>query len=279
MFNTSQASGVPLEGAVATDDPSALKARFQSEWNLESRVVNYVAAVALKEFADGPGRDAWRSALQAILPKERKLRVLDVGCGPGIFAQLYAELGHEVVALDFSQRMLASARGLMSQRSLSCRFELGDAEEPPFAPQSFDVVSSRHLLFNLPRPDRAMASWRELLVPGGQVIAMGEDVPAGADWRRSALQWIERASGHREPRPAWTPSPEYLGLVRGLPLAHQAPSARVKAMLEQAGFSGLTSADSAEIRRARKQMLSFPRRWLQPAGTPYLVVGLRGQGT
>ncbi len=41
---------------------------------------------------------------------------------------------------------------------------------PP--PGSFDAVTSRHLLWTLRQPARAMADWRELLRPGGRLVAV-----------------------------------------------------------------------------------------------------------
>ena len=55
--------------------------------------------------------------------------------------------------------------------SISTRW-LGDAVAPDFSPASFDVVTSRHLLWTLREPAGAMANWRELLRPGGRVVAV-----------------------------------------------------------------------------------------------------------
>jgi ubiquinone/menaquinone biosynthesis C-methylase UbiE len=73
-------------------------------------VDNYVRNVAEGEFREGATAHAWRAALETALSAAGRLRVLDVGTGPGVFACLYALMGHESVGLDFSRRMLAAAR-------------------------------------------------------------------------------------------------------------------------------------------------------------------------
>jgi ubiquinone/menaquinone biosynthesis C-methylase UbiE len=130
--------------------------------------------VALREFADGGCRDAGRQVLKEVLPSGR-LRILDKGCGPGMFAHVCTELGHDVTGADFSERMITTARSLAADRGLDCRFVYGDAEESPFPSWSFDVVLSRRLLFNLPNADRAFTAWRDLVEPGGRVISMDSD--------------------------------------------------------------------------------------------------------
>jgi SAM-dependent methyltransferase len=48
----------------------------------------------------------------------------------------------------------------------------GDAEAPDFAPHTFDVVISRHLVWTLPNPAKALKAWRKLLKPGGLVVVI-----------------------------------------------------------------------------------------------------------
>ncbi len=127
-----------------------LKQMFQAGWNVPVRVENYTRNVT--EFTDGETHVAWRSTLAATLGADERLSVLDVGTGPGIFACLYAQMGHDATGLDFSERMLSVARKRAADLKLDCRFVFGDAEEPPFDGAKFDAVSSRHVLFNLPRP-------------------------------------------------------------------------------------------------------------------------------
>src|SRR5439155_19497000 len=64
-------------------------------------------------------------------------RVLDVGCGSGLFAQLIAVRGGEVAGLDASEPLLAIAR----RRSLTARLHDGDLEALPHPDEHFDFIS------------------------------------------------------------------------------------------------------------------------------------------
>ena len=64
-------------------------------------------------------------------------RVLDVGCGTGIFSTRMAdELGAEVIGVDFSEQMLEQA----SRRSTAVDWTRGDATRLPVADASVDAV-------------------------------------------------------------------------------------------------------------------------------------------
>lgn len=118
-------------------------------------------------------RDPWLVALRALLPPA-PADILDVGTGTGFLALLLAALGHRVTGVDLSEGMLAIAREqavtLVSAPQPS--FIVGDAIAPPGEPGTYDVVASRHVLWTLTDLPRALANWRRLLRPGGQVVAI-----------------------------------------------------------------------------------------------------------
>ncbi len=56
-------------------------------------------------------------------------RVLDLGCGPGLYTSGLALLGHECTGIDFSPASIAYAEQDAVSRGLSCTYELGDVRE------------------------------------------------------------------------------------------------------------------------------------------------------
>jgi ubiquinone/menaquinone biosynthesis C-methylase UbiE len=91
-------------------------------------------------------------------------RLLDVACGPGFISAAAAARGADVVGLDFSPAMIASAR----RTHPSIAFQLGDAEVLPFDESAFDAVVMNFGLLHLARPDAAIAEARRVLRPGGR---------------------------------------------------------------------------------------------------------------
>lgn len=118
-----------------------------------------------------PDYQKWVDALAAVLPKPQG-DVLDVAAGTGYVALAAASLGHRVTAIDLAPAMLDELAANATARGLAIDARLGDAVTPDFPAASFDAVTSRHLLWTLREPALAMANWRQLLRPGGRLVAV-----------------------------------------------------------------------------------------------------------
>jgi ubiquinone/menaquinone biosynthesis C-methylase UbiE len=113
----------------------------------------------------------WVKALAEALP-EPPADILDVATGTGYVALAAASLGHHVTAIDLSASMLDELRTHAVDRDLTVDARLGDAVAPDFPPGQFDAVTSRHLLWTLREPEKAIANWSMLLRPGGSLLAV-----------------------------------------------------------------------------------------------------------
>jgi SAM-dependent methyltransferase len=98
----------------------------------------------------------------------RGTRLLDVGCGTGMAAQLAALLGADVTGLDASEAELVIAR----ERVPNGDFRCGDMEELPYANASFEVVTGFSSFQFAEDPQHALREARRVARPGGYV-AMG----------------------------------------------------------------------------------------------------------
>ena len=112
---------------------------------------------------------AWTDLLTNWLPA-RCAEILDIGCGTGSLSVLLAAQGHTVTGIDFSPAMIAQAETKAKAAGQSITFKVMDGADPQFAPQGFDVILCRHLLWALPKPDRVLRRWTNLLRPGGRLL-------------------------------------------------------------------------------------------------------------
>ncbi len=92
--------------------------------------------------------------------------VLDGGCGAGRFAEIAAERGGQVVALDSSSAVEAAQANLAGYPN--AHVVQGDLLNPPFATGSFDFVYSIGVLQHTPDPYRALGAALSMCRPGGR---------------------------------------------------------------------------------------------------------------
>jgi SAM-dependent methyltransferase len=115
---------------------------------------------------DDEQRQAWHDLI-AELVGEPPCRVLDVGCGTGFLALRFAELGHDVAGVDLAPQMIERARVKVAESGLHVDLAVADGVALPFPGAAFDVVVARHVIWNLPDPDRGVEEWLRVLRPGG----------------------------------------------------------------------------------------------------------------
>jgi ubiquinone/menaquinone biosynthesis C-methylase UbiE len=93
-------------------------------------------------------------------------RVLDVGCGTGIFStRISEELGADVVGCDLSPGMLDQARN----KSQGVGWVLGDSGRLPLGPATVDAVVCTQA-FHFFDQSGALGEFRRVLVPNGVVV-------------------------------------------------------------------------------------------------------------
>ena len=211
----------------------AVKESVRSYWDSQAGGFDHEFGHGLR---DRRHKEIWMNILQRNLSSDRPLKILDAGCGTGFLSLLLSELGHEVTGLDFSTEMLAVARKKAEERNMSIGFHQGDAENPPFPPESYDYVICRHLIWTLPYPGQALENWKGLLRPGGGLVLVE------GHWKQPGLaakarRWLALAVQMVEQRKL--PENWEKGYVRNtadLPLFGGRPSNVLSDLLKEAGF-------------------------------------------
>jgi len=117
-------------------------------------------------------KEAWLKLIQEQFPsvKDRKLRVLDIGTGPGFFAIIMAGAGHDVTAVDYTEAMLIKARTNARRYHCDIHFEKMEAHKLLFADNCFDLIVSRNLTWNLEEPEQAYQEWYRVLGKNGRLL-------------------------------------------------------------------------------------------------------------
>jgi arsenite methyltransferase len=122
-------------------------------------------------------------------------RVLDLGCGAGtdslVAAQMVGPEGR-VTGIDMTPEMLAKARAAAAELgATNIEFLESEAEQLPFADDSYDVVVSNGVIDLIPDKDAVFAEIHRVLRPGGrmQIADVTIQNPVSEEGRRNIDLW------------------------------------------------------------------------------------------
>lgn len=104
--------------------------------------------------------------------KQRGKTLLDIGCGTGFVAALYAQSGAKVTAIDITERGVELTKARLAQEGLTADVRVANAESLPFPDASFDVVTSFGVLHHTPDTAKALREVARVLKPGGTTYLM-----------------------------------------------------------------------------------------------------------
>ncbi len=96
-------------------------------------------------------------------------RVLDVAAGNGNATLAAARRWCDVVSTDYVPALLERARARASAERLPVQFEQADAEDLPYADESFDVVVSTFGVMFTPDQEKAAAEMARVCKQGGRI--------------------------------------------------------------------------------------------------------------
>lgn len=105
-------------------------------------------------------------------------RVLDIATGGGHTALKFAPLVSQVVAVDLTPKMLRAARGFIhSQTVQNVHFAAADAENLPFAANTFNLLTCPIAAHHFPDCFHFAQECARVLKPGGRLIVEDQLVP------------------------------------------------------------------------------------------------------
>lgn len=121
---------------------------------------------------------------------------LDIATGGGHTALRFAQRGVRMMATDFGLTMLEAARAhIATQGGDTLRYAGADAENLPFADNTFDLVACRVAAHHFPDAYRFMLEAARVLKPGGRVVIHDHLLPEDP----RAMAYLEAFETLRDP--------------------------------------------------------------------------------
>ena len=128
-----------------------------------------------------------RPAVLELAGEVAGLRVLDAGCGPGLYAEVLLARGAEVVAVDVSRAMVELASRRLGERATVLEADLN--EPLPLRAGDFDLVLCPLVIHHVDDRAATLAEFFRVLRPGGHVVLSTQHPTT--DWLRKGGSYFD----------------------------------------------------------------------------------------
>jgi demethylmenaquinone methyltransferase/2-methoxy-6-polyprenyl-1,4-benzoquinol methylase len=132
---------------------------------------------------------AWRRVVTAIISPKAGMKILDIAAGTGSSSKPLLDKGADVIALDFSEGMLAAGR----KRHKNIKFQQGDALKLPFDENTFDVTTISFGLRNTSDTSAALKEALRVTKKSGRIVVCEFSHPTNKVFRFIYLKYLMRA--------------------------------------------------------------------------------------
>jgi SAM-dependent methyltransferase len=144
----------------------------------------------------------WRTRAGIIMAEMKKApktaRVLDAGCGYGIYSLMLGKRGFSVDAIDIDSDRVAGLRRSLSElpeAQKHVRTHVGSLTALPFADGSFDRIICPEVVEHIADDQAALRELARVLAPGGKLIFT---VPAWSKWNEGFYKnFLHERVGYR----------------------------------------------------------------------------------
>jgi 2-polyprenyl-6-hydroxyphenyl methylase/3-demethylubiquinone-9 3-methyltransferase len=142
--------------------------------------------------------------------------VVDIGCGAGTQAMLWARAGHRVRAIDINQPLVAVGRKRAEEQNLDADFAVGSATQLPYGSESADVVLLPELLEHVVEWEVCLEEAARVLRPGGLLYLSTSNrlCPRQQEFSLPLYSWYPTAIKRWCERKAVTTNPEWVSHAR-----------------------------------------------------------------
>jgi SAM-dependent methyltransferase len=124
-------------------------------------------------------------------------RVLDLGCGPGLYTSRLARLGHSCVGIDYSPAAIAHARAEATSGALHCQYHHVDIRDADYG-TGFGLallIFGEFNVFSRPDASRILAKVYNALDDGGLLVMEPHTFDAVRRMGEPTTAWYTAARG------------------------------------------------------------------------------------
>ena len=144
-------------------------------WNTEPTGAHFLATrgsvrEAFASYRELRYRTEWHIPAFAAFADARGKRALEIGCGNGADAVMFAKHGAAYVGVDLTDTAVDATRRHLACEGLEGRCGLANVERLCYAKESFDIVYSFSALHHTSSPERAVHEVWRVLKPGGVAL-------------------------------------------------------------------------------------------------------------
>lgn len=131
--------------------------------------------------------------------RHRGKMMLEVGVGAGTDHLQWARAGCECNGVDLTDAGIATTRARLALYGLSSNLQRINAEQLPFADDTFDLVYSWGVIHHSEKPEEIIAEIRRVLKPGGMFVGMFYNLHSVAVFK----QWVRHGLMKGRPGRTW----------------------------------------------------------------------------
>lgn len=145
---------------------------------LDPHIAQQMLAAHLDIEGDGATRnlafvEASIQWLEEKFPLDSFAKVLDLGCGPGIYSERLAEVGYQVTGIDFSANSIAYAKKQAAEKNLQIDYQVGDYLQTDFSKEKYQLALLIYCDFGVLAPESRKKLLKQVydsLADGGQFV-------------------------------------------------------------------------------------------------------------
>lgn len=216
--------------------------------------------------------------VSAIRHRSPPFDVVDIGCGAGTMAMIWAESGNSVIGLDVNEPLIELAGKRADESGLDVRFEVGTATGVPWDDGSADIYLMPELLEHVADWQSCLDEAARILRPGGILLLSTSNklCPVQQEFNLPLYSWYPGPLKRHFERLATTSRPSIANYAK-YPAVNWFTFYGLRAALATRGFDDFldrfdlaSTRDNGTLKNAILKLIRVvpPLRWMGHVATP-----------